>query len=48
MFVDTGSGDFWFIDDEDPNGMVNMVEDKQSDTSLDFTIMGDPFWKNQE
>ena len=48
MFVDTGLGDFWFIGGEDLNDMADMAEDKQSGTSLDFIIMGDPFWKNQE
>ena len=42
MFVDTGSGVFWFIGDEDPKDMADVAEDKQSDMSQDFIMMGDP------
>ena len=39
MFLNNGSGYLWFIGDEDPSGMVDMDDDKQSCISLDFIII---------
>jgi len=47
MFVDTGLGDFRFIDGVDLNDVADVAEGKQSGTSRDFIIMADRSWNNQ-